>query len=698
MRAPLQLAMIAAGLLVAGGCDREPPKPTASTITPQSGAPAQQPAADARPLGPESSAVAPDLTKGWCGGHGVPESVCARCNSSLVAQFKAAGDWCAEHGLPESQCNSCHPEVAARWAALDPNKKSVAPTADVVPSSPTTAPAPTSEPATHPTETPSDAGGGTRGPDLGPWCAEHGVPESVCTRCNPALVARFKADGDWCSEHGLPESQCGTCHPDVRKKWAALRAAQQPPAVPAVTGRPARLLQIENDPFCAVEQTPVRFRDPAVARQAGIAVEPAARRSMTANIEVPGEVDFDRTRLVRITPQVPGVVREVAAPQGTDVSAGDLLAVIESPTLGEAKSKYIELRATLTLAQADFERARVVHDGTQMMLKAAVPETSPDELRKAVSEVRVGAAKSTLLKAHAELLLARSNVAREEQLLQSKAGTQQALDAARAALAAAEAEFYAEREAIAFSIERDLLAAERALHVSRSNLEATERRLHVLGVDEEGIAALEVQGHPELSRYELRASVAGRVVKQHVAVGEAVAETDALLEVADLASMWLIMDAHERDLPLLKTGLPVLFAVEAMNRSFRGEVTWIDPIVDDRTRTIKVRAELPNEDGVLRARMFGRARVAVHENEQVLTVPAGAVQTDGCCQLVFVRQADDLYQPRKVVLGTRSRDFVEVAKGLAEGEAVVTTGSFLLKTEILKSSIGAGCCEVESGR
>jgi cobalt-zinc-cadmium efflux system membrane fusion protein len=65
---------------------------------------------------------------------------------------------------------------------------------------------------------------------------------------------------------------------------------------------------------------------------------------------------------------------------------------------------------------------------------------------------------------------------------------------------------------------------------------------------------------------------------------------------------------------------------------------------------------------------------------------------------VFVRQADDLYLPRKVVLGSRAGNHTEVLKGLAEGEAVVTTGSFLLKTEILKSSIGAGCCEVETGR
>ena len=48
------------------------------------------------------------------------------------------------------------------------------------------------------------------------WCGEHGVPESVCTRCDPSLIAAFKATNDWCAEHGLPESQCLKCHPDLK--------------------------------------------------------------------------------------------------------------------------------------------------------------------------------------------------------------------------------------------------------------------------------------------------------------------------------------------------------------------------------------------------------------------------------------------------------------------------------------------------
>ena len=96
--------------------------------------------------------------------------------------------------------------------------------------------------------------------------------------------------------------------------------------------------------------------------------------------------------------------------------------------------------------------------------------------------------------------------------------------------------------------------------------------------------------------------------------------------------------------------------------------------------------------------MFGLARIIVHDNDNVISVPSEAVQTDGCCQLVFVRQDDTLFEPRKVSLGASAGGHVEILAGLAAGESVVTVGSFLMKTEILKSNIGAGCCDVDPGR
>jgi cobalt-zinc-cadmium efflux system membrane fusion protein len=570
---------------------------------------------DAAPaLGPKSSPIEPTLDEGWCGGHGVPESVCTRCNDSLIAKFKEAGDWCGGHGLPESQCTICNPEVEARWAKLDPAY--------------------------------------TEQSDTGP---------SGQAR-NPI----------WESLPGKRDIQ---------------------------VERSPRLLTGDSDPACQVDQLRVRFIDASIIRKAGIEVERAQRRVMSASIEVSAEVEFDATRLTRVSPQVAGVAREVPIQLGDNVVAGDLMAVIDSPALGEAKSRYIERAQNLKLAEADAQRASTISRGTRHMLKLCTPDAAPHDIREALVESPVGEAKATLLRTHAALQLARAEAKREATLFDKSLSSERDYKVAQSALAAAEADFAALREETAFDLERADLLAARAVQVTRSALEAAERHLHILGLTQEQIEAIGSETNEQLSRFELRSSVSGRVIERAVAAGESVESGGVLFVVADASTMWLIADVYERDLRMLRDGLRVQFMVEGMpGVSFGGPITWISSQIDDRTRTVRVRAELPNTDGLLRAKMFGRARITLHDNEDVVSIPARAVQTDGCCQLVFVQESQTVFQPRKVALGADSNGYVEVLKGLREGEAVASTGSFLMKTEILKSNIGAGCCEVDPGR
>ena len=86
------------------------------------------------------------------------------------------------------------------------------------------APATTTQTQTPPAETPKAPLVPQR--QVADWCREHGVPESICTRCNTALVAEFKAKNDWCNEHNLPESQCVTCHPELEAKFKAMAPGQ----------------------------------------------------------------------------------------------------------------------------------------------------------------------------------------------------------------------------------------------------------------------------------------------------------------------------------------------------------------------------------------------------------------------------------------------------------------------------------------
>src|SRR5262249_6724630 len=129
--------------------------------------------------------------------------------------------------------------------------------------------------------------------------------------------------------------------------------------------------------------------------------------------------------------------------------------------------------------------------------------------------------------------------------------------------------------------------------------------------------------------------------------------------------------------------------------AFAGTVNWGGTEVNPQTRTTRVRAELANPDRRLRANQFGRAEIRVGEPHKAGVVPQAAVPPTDDVHVVFLTQAEGgAYRPQRVLTKPTDRgDFLEVAWGLEPGQRVVTKGAFLLKTEIMKGAIGAGCCK-----
>ena len=131
----------------------------------------------------------------------------------------------------------------------------------------------------------------------------------------------------------------------------------------------------------------------------------------------------------------------------------------------------------------------------------------------------------------------------------------------------------------------------------------------------------------------------------------------------------------------------------APDEAATGTIAWISTAVDDQTRTVKVRADVANPEGRLLAYTFGKAHITVREAPTAIAVPNAAIQWEGCCHIAFVRLTDDIFQTRKVKLGAKVNGFTEVLIGLMPGEVVATEGSHVLKSEILKSALGAGCTD-----
>jgi cobalt-zinc-cadmium efflux system membrane fusion protein len=160
--------------------------------------------------------------------------------------------------------------------------------------------------------------------------------------------------------------------------------------------------------------------------------------------------------------------------------------------------------------------------------------------------------------------------------------------------------------------------------------------------------------------------------------------------------MWAEIDVPEDVLVRVAAGQRATIRVDVLgDRTFTGEVASLAPEIDPHTRTAVARVPLPNADGALRANMFADGQIAVDAPAGAVTVPREALQRAGEVHLVFVALGRQSYEARRVRIGVTGDAHVEILEGIRAGEPVVTEGSFLLKTETLRGSIGAGCCDVE---
>ncbi|HSP77427.1 MAG TPA: efflux RND transporter periplasmic adaptor subunit, partial [Myxococcaceae bacterium] len=192
----------------------------------------------------------------------------------------------------------------------------------------------------------------------------------------------------------------------------------------------------------------------------------------------------------------------------------------------------------------------------------------------------------------------------------------------------------------------------------------------------------------------LKAPFAGTVVARDAVPGRHVAAGQTLLQSANLDTLWARLEVPEAEALAVRAGQPVTLTFEGVPGEKReATLTRVGASVDPATRTVRARVELPNPDRSLKAGLFLRGRVQVAPEHEALLVPREALQRARGRTLVFVRTEAGLYEPVAVEPGASTRELVEVVEGLEPGAEVVTTGAFLLKTELLKESIGAGCCE-----
>ena len=225
-----------------------------------------------------------------------------------------------------------------------------------------------------------------------------------------------------------------------------------------------------------------------------------------------------------------------------------------------------------------------------------------------------------------------------------------------------------------------------AVRNAESLLSSARRRLKYWDVPDEDIARVERTGEVQKT-LTLRSPLRGVVVQKNVSAGQRIMAGDAVYQVAELREVWLEGEVFERDLAAIRLGEMVTAEFAAMpGQPRQGRIVYVSPTISAETRTTKIRVALPNADLVLKPGMYASLQIRGDARRDVLSVPRSAVLATGTRVLVFVKGADGTLTPREVELGGNTDDRVEIRRGLAAGETVVSSATFLIDAE---SNLGA---------
>lgn len=198
-----------------------------------------------------------------------------------------------------------------------------------------------------------------------------------------------------------------------------------------------------------------------------------------------------------------------------------------------------------------------------------------------------------------------------------------------------------------------------------------------------------IESSRSLAPYALKTLLDGVIIKKHVTRGEAVTPESQAFVVADLETVWIDLSVYQRDLIRIREGQPARILAGHGLPETQGVVSYVAPVVDERTRTATARIVIDNPDGFWRPGMFATAEVSVDRAEVEIAVPVSALQSLDGETVVFVQDTGG-FRPRSVTVGMRDEESAEIREGLSPGEWVVVEGGFTVKSELLRGEFGGG--------
>ena len=428
----------------------------------------------------------------------------------------------------------------------------------------------------------------------------------------------------------------------------------------------------------------VKLPDEAI-KNADITIQTAGPAKLKNLINLSGEIGLNEEKVVHIVPRLNGVVKKVFKDLGDRVRVGDVLAIIESRELADAKINYLAATKQVNLAKLDLERQTLISKNTAQMLDLLQKDLDLEEVYRQLKDLQIGRSRELLISAYAKLSLAKSVYLREKKLLEKGISSESEYLLAVENYKSGEAKYIALREKIAYDSQWAVRQKKRTDEMETLKLQTARQKLFALGLTDGEVGMLPSQKERMFTQYELRSPLGGVVIQKHLTTGEAVKNDDDIFLLADFSDVWVNIAIPAKDLKYVKLGQNVVVKDDNLGMEAKGKLTYLDSIIDETSRTVTGRVVIPNAKGHWRPGTFVTLRLVFEERKVPIAVPEKAIQTIRDWSVVFVKYGN-FFEARPLELGKNDGDRVEVLAGLKAGEQYVVQNSFVVKAEIEKSS------------
>lgn len=447
-------------------------------------------------------------------------------------------------------------------------------------------------------------------------------------------------------------------------------------------------------------------------RRAGLVIAQAGPGDLHKQITLRGEVRLNEDRVAHVVSLVPGICRETSKTVGDNIEEGEVLVILESGQLGEAKLDFLKKVNEALRYNIIVPRVQKVHDNTIRLLSFLDENPSSEELRS-FHAGETGENVGSLIGTYARLTAARRTWEREKDLYEKNVTSEQEYLSAKAEYETAAAEYMASRDSIAFEVKQTLFEEKARLRAARFDAETAKHRLQIMGIDDEEIQLLNKLALPEetgrehesshsheqisennhehyfdngFKSYSIRSSRSGVILEKNIVPGEKVSDGDPLFKIADTGSLWVDLMVHLKDMDLVSPGDEVSIHAEHSSIGAKGRISMLSPVLDKATRTMTARVLLDNEAGKWRPGMFVTGRINVSAEKVPVVTAKDAVQVIDGEHVVFVPEGESFITV-PVKTGRSDREHVEITAGLEPGASYVAEGAFNLKAKLVTSSL-----------